>query len=195
MTDMVMTLDFDQLTSKDPRIKYGFTKELLNIAANNPELLYDHFEHFQKMLRSENNIIKWTAIDIIGYLSAVDVDNKIDNKINDLIRFFHGGKLITCNHAIFALGLIAKSKKKHRRKILRELIEVSNDTFETEECKNIATGKVLDVFKSFPDEVRNNEAAVEFILKATNNLRNSTKKKATQILLKLEKISKKEKSL
>jgi hypothetical protein len=195
MTDMVMTLDFDQLTSKDPRIKYGFTKELLNIAANNPELLYDHFEHFQKMLRSENNIIKWTAIDIIGYLSAVDVDNKIDNKINDLIRFLHGGKLITCNHAIFALGNIAKSKKKYRRKILRELIEVSNDTFETEECKNIATGKVLDVFKSFPDEVRNNEAAVEFIVKATNNLRNSTKKKANQILLKLEKISKKEKSL
>ena len=138
MTDMVMTFDFDQLTSKDPGIKYGFTKELLNIAANNPELLYDHFEHLQKMLRSETNIIKWTAIDIIGYLSAVDVDNKIDNKINDLIRFFHDGKLITSNHAIFALGLIAQSKKKHRRKILRELIEVSNDTFETEEIHALA---------------------------------------------------------
>jgi hypothetical protein len=194
MTDMVMTLDFDQLSSKDPKIKYGFTKELLNIAANNPELLYDHFEHFQKMLSSDNNIIKWTAIDIIGYLSAVDVDNKTDNKISDLIGFLHEGKLITCNHAIFALGLIAQNKKKHLRKILSELIEVKNDTFETEECKNIATGKVLDVFKSFLGEVSKNEAAIEFIVKATNNLRNSTKKKATQILLKLEKISNKEES-
>jgi len=189
---MVMTLDFDQLTSKDPGVKYGFTKGLLNIAGNNPELLYDHFEHFRRMLRSDNNIIKWTAIDIIGYLSAVDVDNKTDYEINDLIKLLHCGKLITCNHAIFALGLIAQSKKKHLRKILRELIEISNDTFETEECKNIATGKVLDVFISFPDEVKNDKAAVEFILKATNNLRNSTKKKATRILLKLEKISKKE---
>jgi hypothetical protein len=192
MTDMVMNLDFDQLYSKDPRVKYGFTKVLLNIAANNPESLYGHFEHFLKMLRSDNNIIKWTAIDIIGYLSAVDDDNKTDNKINDLIKLLHGGKLITCNHAIFALGLIAQSKKKHIRKILRELIGISNDIFETEECKNIATGKVLDVFKSFPDEVKNDKAAVEFIVKASNNLRNSTKKKATQILLKLEKISKKE---
>jgi hypothetical protein len=191
MTDMVMTLDFDQLYSKDPRVKYGFTKELLNIAANNPELLYNHFEHFQKMLNSDNNIIKWTAIDIIGYLSVVDVDNKTDNKISDLIILLHGGKLITCNHAIFALGLIAQNKKKHRIRILKELIEVSNDTFETGECKNIATGKVLDVFKSFPGEVSNDKAAIEFIVNATNNLRNSTKKKATQILLKLEEINKK----
>lgn len=192
MTNTDITLDFDRLSSNDPGIKYGFTKELLNIAANNPESLYAHFEHFPKMLKSDNYIIKWTAIDIIGYLSAVDVDNKTDNKINDLIGFLHGGKLITCNHAIFALGLIAKSKKKYRRKILRELIGISDDTFETDECKNIATGKVLDVFKSFPDEVKNDKAAVEFIFKATNNLRNATKKKATLILLKLEKIRKKE---
>jgi hypothetical protein len=189
---MVMTLDFDQLYSKDPRVKYGFTKELLNIAANNPEFLYDHFEHFRKMLRSDNNIIKWTAIDIIGYLSTLDYDIKTDSKINELIKLLHDGKLITCNHAIFALGLIAQSTKKHRRKILRELIEISNDTFETEECKNIATGKVLDVFKLLLDEVRNDKAAVAFIVKATYNLRNSTKRKAIRILLKLEKISKKE---
>ena len=104
---MDMTLDFDRLYSKDPGVKYGFTKELLNIASNNPESLYNHFDHFREMLRSDNNIIKWTAIDIIGYLSAVGVDNKTDNKINNLIKLLHDGKLITCNHAIFAPGLIA----------------------------------------------------------------------------------------
>ena len=109
MTDMTITLDFDRCNSKDPGIKYGFTTELLTIAANNPELLYDHFKHFRKMLKSDNNIIKWTGIDIIGYLSALDNDKKTDKKIKDLIGLLHGGKLITCNHSIFALGLIAKN--------------------------------------------------------------------------------------
>jgi hypothetical protein len=69
------TIDLERLNSKDPRIKYGFAKELLEIGANNPELLYDHMDYWTKMLASENKILKWTAIDIIGYLSAADKES------------------------------------------------------------------------------------------------------------------------
>ncbi|MBI4645336.1 MAG: hypothetical protein HY738_01780 [Bacteroidia bacterium] len=185
---MITTFGFNKLISKDPKIKYGFTKELLKTGANMPESLYDHFEHFTEMLKSDNNIIKWTAIDIIGYLSAVDKDNKTDKKINDLIRLLHGGKLITCNHAIFALGLIAHNKHKHRKKIFKELLAISKDEFETDECKNIATGKVLDTIKSFLIDIKNDKAVIEFIKNATKSRRNSTKKKAEQLLQRLKKM-------
>jgi hypothetical protein len=33
--------------------------------------------------------------------------------------------------------------------IIGELIAISNDNFDTPECKEIAIGKVLDTFKSF----------------------------------------------
>ncbi len=175
-------LDFNKLNSKDPKVKYSFTKELLKTGAGNPELLYDHFDHWTEMLKSSNNIFRWTAIDIIGYLSAVDRENKTDKLINDLLGFLHGGNLITCNHAIFALGLIAKNKPAYRSEIIRELLDISRDTFETEECKSIATGKVLETLGNFPEEIRKNKKVTDFINQAKKSTRNATVKKAYVLL-------------
>ncbi len=70
----------------------------------------------QKLSTSDNNVLKWTVIDIIGYLSASGAENKTINKIHELIELLYQGVLITCNHAIFALGLIAKNKPEHKKK-------------------------------------------------------------------------------
>jgi len=93
-------MDFDKLDSRDPKVKYGFTKALLKTGAETPGLLYDHFDQWTRMLNSDNNIFRWTAIDIIGYLSSVDKEDKTDKLINNLLAFLHCGNLITCNHAI-----------------------------------------------------------------------------------------------
>jgi hypothetical protein len=172
------TISLDKLSSRDPRIKYGFAKELLKIGAHSPELLYNDLDYWIKMTGSDNNILKWTAIDIIGYLSAADKDNKTDKLVNNLLLFLHGGHLITCNHAIFALSLFAKNKPELRHSIINELISISKDQFDTEECKNIATGKVLEALKNFLDDTRNHKEAVAFVEQTKNNTRNATRKKA-----------------
>ena len=172
------TISLDKLSSRDPRIKYGFAKELLKIGAHNPELLYNNLDYWIKMTGSDNNILKWTAIDIIGYLSAADKDNKTDKLVNNLLLFLHEGHLITCNHAIFALSLFAKNKPELRHSIINELISISKDQFDTEECKNIAIGKVLEALKNFLDDTRNHKEAVAFVEQAKNNTRNATRKKA-----------------
>lgn len=184
---MITNTDLDKLNSKNPKIKYGFAKELLKIGSQNPKQLYQHFDYFAELLTSDNNILKWTAVDLIGYLSVVDKDNKVDSLMPDLIKFLHGGVLITCNHSIFALGLIAQNKPNFKEKIINELITISNDKFETEECKNIATGKVLEAIKPFVADIKNNKAVLIFVENATKSERNSTKKKAEQLLKKIEK--------
>jgi len=183
------TLDLDKLSSNDPKVKYGFAKELLKIGADTPVLLYDHLDYWTKMLMSDNNILKWTAIDIIGYLSTVDKENKIDKLINDLLFYLHGGHLITCNHAIFALGLIAQNKPDHRSGLIQELLAISKDTFDTEECKNIATGKVLATLNNFMDDIKKNKEAIDFINQAKKCNRNATVKKADLLLKKLTDLS------
>lgn len=180
-----ITIDLDRLNSKDPKIKYGFAKELLKIGAHTPRLLYNHLEYWEELLKSSNNILKWTAVDIIGYLSSVDIENKTDRLIPSLLRFLHGGNLITCNHAIFALGLIAKNKPGLRPMIINEILSISNDTFDTEECKNIATGKVLETLKSLLDNIRNDKDVIAFIEQAKANRRNATRKKADTLLKKI----------
>ena len=107
---MITKTDLDKLNSQNSKIKYGFAKELLKIGSEKPEQLYEHFDYWAELMTSDNNILKWTAIDIMGYLSAVDKDNRIDSLMTDLIKLLHGGVLITCNHSIFALGLIAQNK-------------------------------------------------------------------------------------
>lgn len=184
---MITNTDLDKLNSKDPKIKYGFAKELLKIASEKPEQLYEHFDYWAELMTSDNNILKWTAIDIIGYLSAVDKDNRIDCLMPDLFNFLHGGVLITCNHSIFALGLIAQNKPNFKEKIINELIAISQDKFETNECKNIATGKVIEAFKPFTSDIKNNKTVMAFIENATKSERNSTKKKAEQLLKKIAK--------
>ena len=178
----INTLDLNKLNSKDPKIKYGFAKELLRIGASAPEPLYEHFDHWTKMFSSSNNILKWTAIDIIGYISAIDKENKTYRTINNLFNFLHGGQLITCNHAIYALGLIAKNKPTNRTKIIKELLAVSEDTFETKECKDIAIGKVIETLKNFSDEIKDDKEVIKFISQAQRCERNATKKKADSLL-------------
>ena len=177
--------DLEKLNSKDPGIKYGFVKELLKTGADSPELLYEHFEYWTELIKSKNIILKWTAIDIMGYISSVDRDNKTDKQIKNLIDLLHCGQLITCNHAIFALGRIAKNKPMQRTKIITELIKISGDNFETEECKAIATGKVIEALNNFKSEIQDNDSIIAFIRIAQGSQRNATRKKADALMMSL----------
>ena len=184
---MITNTDLDKLNSQNSKIKYGFAKELLKIGSEKPEQLYEHFDYWAELMTSDNNILKWTAIDIMGYLSAVDTENRVDVLMQDLIKHLHGGVLITCNHSIFALGLIYQNKPNLKEKILKELIAISQDKFETDECKNIAIGKVLEAIKPFVADIKNSKPVMTFIENATKSERNSTRKRAEQLLKKIEK--------
>ncbi|MGI6047436.1 MAG: hypothetical protein ACOYEG_05435 [Petrimonas sp.] len=184
---MITKTDLEKLNSPNPKIKYGFAKELVKIGAENPELLYEHFDYWVELLESDNNILKWTAIDIIGYLSAADKDNQIDGLMPDLIKMLHSGVLITCNHVTFALGLIYQNKPDLKEIIIKELLSISGDKFETDECKNIAIGKVLEAIKPFVSEIKDDSSVILFIENATKSERNATKKKAEQLLKKITK--------
>ena len=68
--------------------------------------------------------------------------------------------------------------------IIKELISIPHDKFETDACKNIAIGKVLEAIKPFVSEIKDNPSVISFIENATKSERNSTKKKAEQLLKK-----------
>ena len=184
---MTAEIDFELLKSKDPKIKYGFAKKLLELVRLEPQLLYPYFSQFVDLLKSENKIIKWTAIDIIGLLAMVDKENKVDGQVGPLISILSCGNLITVNHAIFSLGKIAEVKPQFLPVIITELLKIEHYNFETTECRNIAAGKVIETFGSFIDAVNNDKRVLDFTERATHNTRNATKKKALLLLRKLEK--------
>ena len=92
--------DFNKLFASNPKVKYAMAKEYKKIAQENPAELYPLLDKFVFLLDSENNVIKWTSINIIGLLAKVDSDNKIDPILNKLCKQLNCGKMITVNHII-----------------------------------------------------------------------------------------------
>jgi len=181
------SLDLDKLNSKDPGVKYGFAKELIKMGKTDPTLLYDHFDSWSDLLKSEKNILRWTAIDILGYISTVDNNRHIPGQIDNLFGILHSGNLITSNHAIFALGLIARNIPDQKARIIKELTTIQRDKFETEECKAIATGKVIETLRDFPEEILDNKEILDFIKNAQFSQRNATRNKANSLMKRLSK--------
>jgi hypothetical protein len=177
-------LDFTDLLSADPKIKYPCAKNILNIARKNPEKIYPNLEFFIELLENENKIIKWTAIDVIGALARVDTAKTVDKLMGKLFGLLNTGNMITAHHAISALTDISLAKPEYQAQISHELMKVEHYNYETDECRNISIGKVILAISAYFDKLEDKEATLQFVKRQTQNTRNATRKKAGQFLKK-----------
>lgn len=180
-------INFKDLSSKDSKVKYGCAKNLLAIAKNSPDELYPYIDYFVKLLDDENQILKWTAIDIIGHLSKVDKEKKVDQMMGRLFKLLNTGKMITAGHAIASLAEVALAKPEYQKEITDEFLEVEHYTYDTDECHNIALGKVIIAISSYFDRLKDGKIVIEFVERQTRNKRNATKKKAEKFFKKYKK--------
>lgn len=172
--------------SKTAKTKYASTKRAIAISKDNPSELYPDFDFFVGLLNNENQIIKWTAIQVIGNLSKVDKRKKIDKLLPKLISFLNCGKMITANNTILALSEIALNKPEYQEKIFKELIKVEHYNYDTLECRNVALGKVVLALEKFKDKIKDKKDILEFLERQTSNTRAPVKKRAIKLLEKLK---------
>jgi hypothetical protein len=184
MTDVDALME--NLSSKKPKVKYSSANKLVSIAEKEPAMLYPCFDFFVNLLDNDNQTLKWIAIRIIGRLSKVDEEGKVDRLLKRLISLLNCGKLITANNAILALGEIARNMPRHKKKIIKELLMVEGYKYDTGECGNIAIGKVIETLGNFKGELEGDKDVVAFLKRQTKNTRNATSKKAKQLLKNLD---------
>jgi hypothetical protein len=183
--DQSLTPVFRGISSKEPRVKYGCSKSLLLLSEKNPELLYSKWDVFVEILKNENQILKWMAIAILGNLAAVDRKHQHKGLLRELHGFLSCGELITANNAIVALGKIARACRDERREITAQLLKVEHYFYDTDECRNIALGKVILALGMFIDPANASPEVIEFVRRQTTNSRSATAKKAATLLKKL----------
>jgi len=174
--------DFNKLFDSNPKVKYAMAKEYKKIAQENPTELYPLLDKFVILLDSENSVIKWTSIDIIGLLSKVDSDNKINPLLSKLYKQLNCGKLISVNHIIECLINISLAKPEYKEKTVKELLKIQNYEYDTDECKNIIYGKIIEAFDKIVENINKNKDVKAFIEEQSHNTRNSVKKKAEKLL-------------
>jgi len=169
---------FEGLSSNLPRVKFGCSKTLLLLSGKHPELLRGNIETIAELLDSNNRILKWNAIAILGNLAAVDAEGRIRSRLKRLYGFLSGGELITANNAIAALGKIARAFPEERKRIVAQLLGIERQSFETDECRNIAIGKSILALGMFCDPVNPGKRVLDFIDRQTGNSRKATANKA-----------------
>ncbi len=170
-------------SSSSANLRFKCAKILRITSESTPEVLYPYFEFFETLLESENNIIKWNAMDIIANLTIVDTGDKFDCIIDKYYRLFNQGSLITSAHVVENSGKIARGKPHFREVIANEILKVSDIPLPTAECRSILAGKVILTLSNYPELVTDKNRVISFLTGQLNSTRNATRKKA-EILLK-----------
>jgi len=166
----------------NPRVKYGSAKILRILSEKDPCMLYSRMDFFEDLLGSENNILKWTAIDVIANLTTVDSHNKFNKMFKKFYSHLDDGSLITAGHVVDNSGTIARAKPELQDEITKELLRVEIIPLPTEECRSILIGKTISAFDAYYDKIGEKDKVVSFIKQHLNNSRNATKAKAEKFL-------------
>ena len=175
---------FAGLGAEKATIKYGCLKILRIISENDPNVLYPEFDRFVDLLDSENTILKWGAIIIIGNLAAVDVENQIDGILARYLQPISGPVLITAGNTIDGAGKIGLAKPELADRIVRALLKVENTNYQTPECRNVALGHVVESLNLFFENIRDPQSVIAFVERQLGNTRNAVGRKAAAFLKK-----------
>jgi hypothetical protein len=186
----MVKLDLSDFLSNKAKIKYACAKQAIIISQNYPEDLYPDFNFFTKILQSENNILKWTAIKIIGNLSKVDIKNKVDKILPYLIALLSDKSMITAANTIGALSEIAINKPGFSDEIITALLKVEKAKYYNKgeispECRNVAIGHVIKSFQKLDTKVCCRKDVQAFLKRQTQNTRSKVKELSEKLLLKM----------
>lgn len=176
---------FSGISSGNPRTKLKSAKTLRIISEKNPGILYSQMDFFIDLLDSQNNILKWIAIDVIGNLTSVDSKNRFEEIFKKYYSFLSAESMITAGHVVDNSGKIAKAKPHLTQKITSRLLELEDippTPRLTQECKNILLGKAILALDMYFDQIENKNDVISFTRRQLNNTRNATKKKAEKFL-------------
>jgi hypothetical protein len=172
------------LGAQQPAIKYGCAKVLQMISERNPEILYPSLDLFIELIDSDNNILKWNAIIIIGNLAAADGDGKIDALLDRYLAPIAGPVMITAANVIGGAACIARAKPYLADRIARAFLKVEHAAYQTNECRNIALGHMIQAYDRFFEHIEKKEPVIRLIKKQLENTRSGTRKKAEKFLTK-----------
>jgi len=182
-------LDLSGFISDKAKVKYACANQAIATSKNCPEELYSDFNFFTRLLQSDNNIFKWTAIKVIGNLSKVDNEKKVDKILPSLITLLSDRNMITAANTIGALTEIIINKPQYTEVIINALLKVEKAKYYNKgeispECRNVAIGHVIKSFKRLGERVYYRKDVQAFLKRQTVNTRPKVREMSKKLLIK-----------
>jgi len=174
---------FRGILSDKAGVRLGCAKIARIASEKDPKNVYKKMDFFIELLDSDNNIIKWNAMDVIGNLAMVDTQGRFERIFNKYYEMLNDESMITAGHVIDNSWKIALAKPHLAQKITSQLLSI-NKTHHSRECRNILAGKAIVAFDNYFDEIEDKKAVISFVKRQRKNTRPAARKKAEKFLKK-----------
>jgi hypothetical protein len=175
---MLVPALFSGLNADKASVRFGSSKVLLLISQERPAVLYPHINSVFDLLKSENNILKWGAIHMIGNLACVDSKKKIDRILGRYLEPIPGPELVPAANVIRGAAKIGVAKPRLVDKIVTEILKAEKGRYRTSECRNVALGHAIEALDQLFSLSKKKEQIAGLVKRQLKNRRNATKKKA-----------------
>ncbi len=170
------------LNAQTARIKYGCAKALRLISEERPDLLYDRFDFFRRLLDHPNKILQWEATFMLSHLARVDAEDKFAAIFERFFSPIRGPVMITAANVIRAGPRIARAKPHLADRIAAEVLKVGRARYQTRECRNVALGHAILALGAMYDLLENRAPVLQFVRRQRHNSRPATRNKAERFL-------------
>jgi hypothetical protein len=121
---------------------------------------------------------------VLGNLATVDSRRRIDRILNKYLAPIPGPVMITAANVIGNASKIAAAKPALADRIAAAILQVENAQYQTDECRNVATGHAIESLGRFFQHIGDKRPVFDFVARQCDNRRNATRKKAQAFLKK-----------
>ena len=178
---LLLPVLLEGISSSNTRVRFRSAKILRIISSKNPEMLYPRLDFFIELIESENNIIKWNALDVIANLTGADGEHRFDEIFEKYYHLLQDESMITAAHVVDNSAKIISYRPDLQERITAELLKVDKIPRD-KECQNILAGKAILTFDQYFNEIEDKDAVISFVESKLENPRNATKVKAEKFL-------------
>lgn len=180
------------IESREPSaVKYAAEKAIRDISEREPGLLAGREEKLFSLLKSENTFIRLGSIISCANLSALGTERVKELLKKNYLPFLYSDNVAEFGNAALSVPKILKAFPEMEGELMKGLFNVTERVFlhkgkESEECRNVASGKALDVFLKMDKGSPYRQEMLEFAEKNLKSTRNSTRRKGERLLKKLK---------
>lgn len=169
------------LTHKHIMVYYHCYYILDRATSRNPELFYDNWKNFEKLLDHDNSYHRTIGLVMISNLIKVDKEKYFDSISDKYFMFINDEKITTARDCVVCTGKILEQRSDYIDKVIKLYLDMEKI------CKFKENQKALllyDIFVIFDEFYEKTSFKKEIDKKILDNLKNSspkTRKKANEL--------------
>lgn len=152
------------------------------VCESSPDVMYGCWDGIEKLLKHKNSYHRNFALSLLARLSKVDSQNRMNGCIDDYLSLLDDVKFLTADTCIQNAALIAVYKPELSEKIVRTIIENSQERKRNVRQNSFLAGTAIEAFDTIYEKYNDKKQLILFAGSHLNGAGPKTRKTAKAFL-------------